>query len=62
MLGEKEAKQIDSVSLSNSTVSRRVSDMASNVKEILLSKIIKNYYLSIQIDKTTDITNMAQLL
>lgn len=62
MLGEKEAKQIDSLSLSNNTVSRRISDMAANVKETLLLKIKKSNYFAIQIDETTDVTNMAQLI
>jgi hypothetical protein len=33
VLGEKVAKQLESIPLSNDTVSRRISDMASNVKE-----------------------------
>lgn len=62
ILGEKEMKQLDSVSLSNSTVSRRISDMASNVKAILVSKINKSKYFAIQLDETTDITSMPQLM
>lgn len=62
MLGEKEAKQIDALSLSNNTVARRISDMAADVKEKLLNKIRTSNYFAIQIDETTDITNMAQLI
>jgi hypothetical protein len=39
VLREKVAKQLDSILLSNDTVSRRISDMASNVKEQLIEKV-----------------------
>jgi hypothetical protein len=38
VLGEKVAKQLESIPLSNDTVSRRISDMASNVKEQSIEK------------------------
>jgi hypothetical protein len=36
VLGEKVAKQLESIPLSNGTVSWQISDMASNVKEQLI--------------------------
>jgi hypothetical protein len=39
VLGEKVAKQLKSIPLSNYTVSRRISNMASNVKEQLIEKV-----------------------
>ncbi|XP_054276637.1 zinc finger BED domain-containing protein 5-like [Macrosteles quadrilineatus] len=62
ILGEKEAKLLDVVSLSNNTVTRRVKDMALDVKRMLIEKIKKSPYFSLQIDETTDITNMPNLL
>jgi hypothetical protein len=38
VLGEKVAKQLESIPLSNNTTPRRISDMASNVKEQLIEK------------------------
>jgi hypothetical protein len=50
VLGEKVAKQLESISLSNDTVSQRISDMASNVKEQLIEKVKASKYYSIQLD------------
>jgi hypothetical protein len=38
VMGEKVAQQLESIPLSNDTVSRRISDMASNIKEQLIEK------------------------
>jgi hypothetical protein len=38
-LGEKVAKQLELIPLSNDTVSQRISDLASNVKEQLTEKV-----------------------
>ena len=62
MLGDKAAKQLEMIPLSNDTVSRRISDLSLNVKEQLVDKIRASKYFSIQLDETTDITNMAHLL
>jgi hypothetical protein len=61
VLGEKVAKQLESIPLSNDTVSRRNSDLASNVKEQLIEKVKANKYYSIQLDESTDVSNMAHL-
>jgi hypothetical protein len=42
VFGEKTAKQLESIPLSNDTVSRRISDMTSNVKEQLIEKVKAN--------------------
>lgn len=62
ILGDKEAKQLDVISLSNNTVSRRIKDMALDVKHTLIKKIKDSPYFSLQIDETTDISNKANLL
>ncbi|KAF2883744.1 hypothetical protein ILUMI_22433 [Ignelater luminosus] len=46
MLGEKAAKKIDLVSLSNNTVSRRINDLANNVESELLN------YFAVQLDES----------
>ena len=53
MCGEKAAKQLSLVPLSNDTVSRRIQAMANNVKHILVERIKYSPYLSIQLDETT---------
>jgi hypothetical protein len=61
ILGEKVAKQLESIPLSNNTVSRRISDMASNVKQQLIENVKASKYYSIQLDENTDVSNMAHL-
>jgi predicted CoA-binding protein len=49
VLGEKVAKQLESISLSNDIVSRRTSNMASKIKEHLIEKVkaIKYYFIQL---------------
>ncbi|XP_035232558.1 zinc finger BED domain-containing protein 5-like [Stegodyphus dumicola] len=61
MLGEKAAKKIEVVPLSNNTVSRRINDLANYVENELLKRIKLNYF-AIQLDESTDVTNAAVLL
>ncbi|VVC29217.1 Hypothetical protein CINCED_3A024471 [Cinara cedri] len=62
VLGEKAAKELDKIPLSNNSVKRIIDTMASNIEEILFTqpKMCSNF--SLQVDESTDITNMAQLL
>ena len=62
MCGEKAARQLNLVPLSNDTVSRRIVDMADDVKNILIERIKKSRYFSIQLDETTDVADLANLL
>jgi len=62
MFGDKEAKTIKNIPLSNDTVSRRISDMASNTKEQLVQTIQESPWFGIQIDETTDVAGLAQLI
>ncbi|KAI2646338.1 Zinc finger BED domain-containing protein 5 [Labeo rohita] len=62
MFGENFAQQISDIPLSNDTVSRRISDMASDVKEQLLANIMQSQYYALQLDETTDVAGLAQLL
>ena len=62
ILGDAAAKKLDIVSLSNDTVSRRIHEMAAQVKEVLVQKVKKSKYFSLQIDESTDLTNFAQLM
>lgn len=62
MLGEKAERVIDKIPLSNDTVQRRIKSMAYNVEEQLLSRVRDSKYFALQLDETTDVQSMNQLL
>lgn len=62
VLGEKAAKEIQKIPLSNNTVKRRIVDMSSNIEEQLSLQLQQCTYFALQVDESTDVTNMAQLL
>ena len=51
ILGEAAAKKLDVVPLSNNTVSRRIHDLASQVKTILIKRIKQSKHFAIQLDE-----------
>lgn len=59
MFGENFAQQIGDTALSNHTTNRRISDMASDVKEQLLANIMQSQYYALQLDDTTDVAGFA---
>ena len=59
MFGEKGAKRIETVPLSNDTVSGRISDMVYDTKEQLVEEIRGSPCFGIQLDETTDIAGIA---
>lgn len=62
ILGQAAATKLDVVSLSNNAVSRRIGEMAAQVKEKLIQNIKQSRFFAIQIDESTDLTNFAQLM
>lgn len=62
MFGEKEANLVKTIPLSNDTVSRRITDMAGNVKDQLIQIIQCSPFFAIQVDETTDVAGLSQLL
>jgi len=62
LLGPQAAKKLDLVPLSDNTVSRRIHDLASEVKKILIQRIQQSRFFAIQLDESTDVTNFAQLM
>ncbi|XP_074980743.1 zinc finger BED domain-containing protein 5-like [Caretta caretta] len=62
MLGEKAAKRIDMVPLSNNTLSRRINVMSSNVETTIVHRVKNSPYYAIQLDASTDVANLAILL
>ncbi|CAG5038897.1 unnamed protein product [Parnassius apollo] len=61
MLDEKSAKHLSTVPLSNNTVSRRIHDLASYVKQELVARLQKTRF-ALQMDESTDVTGLAILL
>ncbi|KAL4125866.1 hypothetical protein QTP88_010103 [Uroleucon formosanum] len=62
MFGEKEAKIIKTIPLSNDTVSRRINDMAYDTKEQLVRRIRGSPCFGIQLDESADVAVLAQLI
>ncbi|GFX79545.1 zinc finger BED domain-containing protein 5 [Trichonephila clavipes] len=61
MLDEKSAKHVSTVPHSNDTVSRRIHDLASYVKQELVTRLQKARFV-LQIDESTDVAGLAILL
>ena len=54
-------KEIDNISLSRRTVTRRIDELATNIEMGLKELASKFKYFSLAIDESTDVTNTAQL-
>ncbi len=63
MLGKSELKVLKYISLSDNTIKRRISEISTNILSKLILKIQNSLfnYFSIQLDETTDVTNLSQL-
>ncbi|XP_043916349.1 protein FAM200A-like [Protopterus annectens] len=62
ILGEKMAKQLRTIPLSNDTISRRIADMSADVNEQLVKMLKTSKIFAIQLDESTDVANCAMLM
>ena len=62
MLGEKASQTMKQISLSNDTIKSRIHEMSDNIKSKVLSKIDSSPVFALQLDESTDISNLSQLL
>lgn len=62
MFDEKSCQQIDKISFSNNTVSRRIHDMAEDIEQELILRLQLCDEYSLQLDETTDVANLSVLL
>lgn len=62
MCGEKAAKQLNLVTLSNNMLSQRIAAIGEEVKNTLIERIKSSRYYSIRLDKTADVVDLANLL
>ena len=60
--GEETARKLNYISVSNDTVSRRISEMSQNISDQVVDEIKKSPLLAIQLDESTDVTLCSQLL
>ena len=56
------AKDIELISLSHQTVSRRINELGGEVEQMLRKEINCCMYFSIALDECVDITDVSQLL
>ncbi|GBM84908.1 Zinc finger BED domain-containing protein 5 [Araneus ventricosus] len=62
VLGESCSKQVESVSLSNNTVKKRINDIADDIELELISRFQACNAYALQLDKSTDVAGLAILL
>ena len=61
VLDEKCAAKLNAVSLSDSTIARRIEDMSEDIKFQLIDRL-KTVFFALQLDESTDITNESQFM
>jgi hypothetical protein len=62
MVGEKAAKDLNLVALSNDTAKKRTDKISDNVKEQLIERICKIQNYTLQVDESTDFANKSHFL
>jgi len=62
MFGEEAEREVQKIPLSDSTISRRISEMSSDVESNVIDKLKNSDGFSLQVDESTDISGKAQLL
>ena len=61
MIGEKECRKLDALSLSNNTVKRLIADMSNDVLQQIAHQVKKSPLYLIQLDESIDIAGLPQL-
>ncbi|KRZ00159.1 Zinc finger BED domain-containing protein 5 [Trichinella zimbabwensis] len=62
MFGDTYLKEIELIPLSNDTVARRLEDMAKWVEDQLINRVKGSKFFSLQLDESTDIQGLSQLI
>ena len=62
LLSENDYQKLESISLSDNTVSRRIDDIGMYIKSELYSRLHQVNIFCLQIDESTDVTGLAVLL
>ena len=60
---DKAVSNLNSVSLSNNTIQRGITEMSTDINEQVITEVWSSKYgFAIQLDETTDVSNCTQLL
>ena len=62
VLEEKASQTMKQISLSNDTIKSQIHEMSDNIKSKVLSKIDSSPVFALQLDESTDISNLSPLL
>lgn len=63
VIGEQAVEKLESVSVSNNTVQRRIEEMSVDIADQVIEGVrASKYGFAIQVDESTDVTNCSQLL
>ena len=60
--GDKSEKEIESVTISNNPVTRRIDEMAQWLENRVIERIIEGPFFSLQLDESTNVEGLCQLL
>ena len=61
MIGEKESKKLNALSLPNNTVKRRIEDMSGDVLNQIVNQAKASPFYAVQLDESTDVAGFPQL-
>ena len=63
VIDDEAVSKLNSVLVSNNTIQQRITEMSTDIKELVITKVQGSKYgFAIQLDESTDVSNCAQLL
>ena len=62
LLDQKSVDKLSQISLSNDTIKNRIDEMSEDIKLQVIKNIRNSLYFSLQLDESTDISHISQLL
>ena len=62
MLGEDKVSKVKQISLSNTTVKRRIVHLDEDIEEQVVTSVRNSAAFAIQLDESTDVASLSQLI